>query len=230
MDSQALVGASLTENIGISPVQGVQILLAAVAMGVVIRKLYIRYALTYSSPVGFGNTLLLVLVCVSGLIAIVKSTLALSLGWVGALSVVRFRTAVKEPFTLSFILLSVCLGIANGAEQYVFAFLILTCGCTITIMLFHKKTSSRTNAKDSFGISADTLSISGTSLESVLKALKILDEFSNSYTLKTLTTSSVSSDGIIQVNLDSPERFDTLARRLREEADIETISYFRSPS
>ena len=48
----------------------------------------------------------MVSISVAALIAVVKSSLALSLGLVGALSVVRFRTAIKEPYNLSFLLLS----------------------------------------------------------------------------------------------------------------------------
>ena len=88
------------------------------------------------SPFGekaFGNTILLVTVCVASLIAVVKSSLALSLGLVGALSVIRFRTAVKEPYTLSYILFSVCLGISIGASQYLFSLLIGIVGTISTV-------------------------------------------------------------------------------------------------
>jgi len=50
-------------------------------------------------------------------ILIVKSSLALSLGLVGALSVIRFRTPVKEPEDLAFLFFSIALGIGYGALQ-----------------------------------------------------------------------------------------------------------------
>ena len=50
-------------------------------------------------------------------IVIVKSSLALSLGLVGALSVIRFRTPVKEPEDLAFLFFSIALGIGYGALQ-----------------------------------------------------------------------------------------------------------------
>ena len=50
-------------------------------------------------------------------ILIVKSSLALSLGLVGALSVIRFRTPVKEPEDLAFLFLSIGIGIGYGATQ-----------------------------------------------------------------------------------------------------------------
>ena len=48
-------------------------------------------------------------------ISVVKSSLALSLGLVGALSIVRFRTPIKEPEELAYIFLSIAVGLALGA-------------------------------------------------------------------------------------------------------------------
>ena len=50
-------------------------------------------------------------------ITIVKSSLALSLGLVGALSIVRFRTAIKDPEELIFLFISITIGLGIGAEQ-----------------------------------------------------------------------------------------------------------------
>jgi uncharacterized membrane protein YhiD involved in acid resistance len=50
-------------------------------------------------------------------ISIVKSSLALSLGLVGALSIVRFRTAIKEPEELIFLFIAIAIGLGVGADQ-----------------------------------------------------------------------------------------------------------------
>mgnify|MGYP001157260279 FL=1 len=50
-------------------------------------------------------------------ISIVKSSLALSLGLVGALSIIRFRTAIKEPEELSYLFIAIALGLGIGADQ-----------------------------------------------------------------------------------------------------------------
>ena len=52
-------------------------------------------------------------------ISIVKSSLALSLGLVGALSIVRFRSAIKEPEELAYLFLSIGIGLGLGAGQRV---------------------------------------------------------------------------------------------------------------
>jgi len=51
------------------------------------------------------------------IISIVKSSLALSLGLVGALSIVRFRSAIKEPEELAYLFLTIAMGLGLGAEQ-----------------------------------------------------------------------------------------------------------------
>jgi uncharacterized membrane protein YhiD involved in acid resistance len=48
---------------------------------------------------------------------VVKSSLALSLGLVGALSIVRFRTPIKEPEELAYLFLAIGLGVGLGADQ-----------------------------------------------------------------------------------------------------------------
>ena len=51
------------------------------------------------------------------IISIVKSSLALSLGLVGALSIVRFRTAIKEPEELGYFFMAIAMGLGMGANQ-----------------------------------------------------------------------------------------------------------------
>ena len=58
-------------------------------------------------------------------ITVVKSSLALSLGLVGALSIVRFRTPIKEPEELIYLFICLSLGLAVGADQRIIAILTL---------------------------------------------------------------------------------------------------------
>ena len=71
---------------------------------------------------------ILPVICLTTLlvIAVVKSSLALSLGLVGALSIVRFRTPIKEPDELAYIFLSIAVGLCLGADQREAAFIGVT--------------------------------------------------------------------------------------------------------
>ena len=57
------------------------------------------------------------------IITIVKSSIALSLGLVGALSIVRFRAAIKDPEELTYLFLTIGIGLAAGANQPLIALL-----------------------------------------------------------------------------------------------------------
>ncbi len=65
-----------------------------------------------------------------GVIATIKSSLALSLGMVGALSIVRFRTAIRKPQELVYLFLCIAIGLALGAE-FVFLAVILVAISTL---------------------------------------------------------------------------------------------------
>jgi uncharacterized membrane protein YhiD involved in acid resistance len=53
-------------------------------------------------------------------ITVVKTSLALSLGLIGALSIVRFRTPIKEPEELAYLFIAIAIGIGLGADQVSF--------------------------------------------------------------------------------------------------------------
>ncbi len=78
---------------------------------------YVHCASSLSSRAAFSRNLVLVGVTTMLIITIVKSSLALSLGLVGALSIVRFRTPIKEPEELAYLFLAIAVGLGCGAGQ-----------------------------------------------------------------------------------------------------------------
>jgi hypothetical protein len=81
-------------------------------------RLYIRCGRSLSNRTAFAGNFLPIAVTTMLVISIVKSSLALSLGLVGALSIVRFRAAIKEPEELSYLFLAIALGLGFGAKQW----------------------------------------------------------------------------------------------------------------
>ncbi|MCA9960861.1 MAG: DUF4956 domain-containing protein [Chloroflexota bacterium] len=94
----------------------VNLLLSLVLSGIV-AWFYTEYGRSFSNRAKFAQTLPLLAMITVLIIAIVKSSLALSLGLVGALSIVRFRTAIKEPEELLYLFLALAIGLGLGAEQ-----------------------------------------------------------------------------------------------------------------
>ena len=83
----------------------------------VIRWHFRRFGSTLSNREEFAQVFPFVLLTTVLIISIVKSSLALSLGLVGALSIVRFRTPIKEPEELAYLFISIAVGLGLGAEQ-----------------------------------------------------------------------------------------------------------------
>lgn len=69
----------------------------------------------------FNRTLVLMAVVTAGIVLAIQSNLVISLGMVGALSIVRYRTAVKSPLDLFFLFWSISIGIICGAGLYILA-------------------------------------------------------------------------------------------------------------
>lgn len=81
----------------------------------------------------FNIALALVAVITAAIILAMQSNLVISLGMVGALSIVRFRTAIKDPMDLMFLFWAISMGIICGANMYAIA---LIASLVITIGLF----------------------------------------------------------------------------------------------
>lgn len=81
----------------------------------------------------FNISLALISVITAGIILAMQSNLVISLGMVGALSIVRFRTAIKDPMDLVFLFWSISIGIICGAQMYQIA--VIT-SLVVTIGLF----------------------------------------------------------------------------------------------
>lgn len=82
----------------------------------------------------FGIAIVGMTVVTTAIILTIQSNIVLSLGMVGALSIIRYRTAVKDPMDLFFLFWSVAGGIMCGAKQYGLA-VILTLILTVVVFL-----------------------------------------------------------------------------------------------
>ena len=89
----------------------------AAVLGIVLQQIYVRWGTSLSNRVRFGRNFILLTMTTMLIISIVKSSLALSLGMVGALSIVRFRAAIKEPEELIYLFLAIAVGLGLGAGQ-----------------------------------------------------------------------------------------------------------------
>ena len=103
-------------------------------VGLIIAFVYKRcYRGVLYSPT-FAMTLMMLTLITTPVVMCIKSDIALSMGMVGALSIVRFRTAVKDPMDTAYMFWSLTMGILLGAELYVHA-LAVVLGISVILML-----------------------------------------------------------------------------------------------
>ena len=135
----------LNQNIQIELSNFIISLLCAAFLSFIVHLFYIKFSTTLSNRVEFSKNFVILGVATCIVIMIVKSSLALSLGLVGALSIVRFRAAIKEPEELVYLFLIIAVGLGCGANQLI----ITTIGiffALITILIYSKYLKS-TNDK-----------------------------------------------------------------------------------
>lgn len=120
-------------------------LLVALCMGIYIFVAYFLTNRNHLYNVNFNISLVALTLITAGVILTIQSSVVVSLGMVGALSIVRFRTAVKDPMDLVYLFWSIGMGIMCGAMQFEIAILVslVVTIAIIGIQLFPKASESK---------------------------------------------------------------------------------------
>ena len=118
----------------LTPMKMVIALLMGFVVGVIIAFVYKKcYRGVLYSP-SFAMTLVMLTLITTPVVMCIKSDIAMSMGMVGALSIVRFRTAVKDPMDTAYMFWALTMGILLGAELYVIA-LVVVLGISVVLFL-----------------------------------------------------------------------------------------------
>ena len=108
----------------------------AIVLSLFVAWYYVRFGQSLSNRSQFAPVIPMLALVTVLVISVVKSSLALSLGLVGALSIVRFRTAIKDPEELVFLFFAISIGLGLGADQRIPTILAVI---VIMIYLFLRK-------------------------------------------------------------------------------------------
>ena len=110
------------------------VLFAGLLTGVIISLVYKKtYRGVLYSP-GFSLTLIMLTIVTAPVVMAIGSNVALSMGMVGALSIVRFRTAVKDPLDTAYMFWAITMGILLGAGQFLIA-LVVVLGISVIMLV-----------------------------------------------------------------------------------------------
>ena len=138
-----------------------------VLMSFIVRDFYIKRSFSLTGKMHIGSIIPVLSAVVFLVIIVVKSSLALSLGLVGALSIVRFRTPIKEPEELVYLFLAIAVGLGYAAGQ-----ILITTIITLSILfIVYIWLSNRKIAKTSEYNLVVKWSKTGVMFEDILKAI-----------------------------------------------------------
>lgn len=135
LESGAFDGASLT-SIALG-------LITAVLMGAVIYFVYSKFYVGVIYSRSFAITLVGMTVLTAMVTLAISTNIVISLGMVGALSIVRFRTAVKDPLDLLYLFWAITTGITAGAGMYLLVIVAAVVMIAMIIVFYNKQQKGR---------------------------------------------------------------------------------------
>ncbi len=132
-----------TQNTSVDLLTFVFNMLLTIVLAFALSVLYIRFGTSLSNREQFSRIFIPIACTTMLIITLVKSSLALSLGLVGALSIVRFRAAIKEPEELSYLFLAIAIGLGFGANQRAITFTAFVIIAAVTVLSMFSRLKQR---------------------------------------------------------------------------------------
>ena len=190
-------------------------LLIAAIVSVIIKIHYRRYGSVITNREEFSNVFPFITLTTVLVISVVKSSLALSLGLVGALSIVRFRTPIKEPEELAYLFISIAAGLGFGANQtlptLVSILFILIC---ISLIKFNSKKI----IDKSIYLTVEHNNLSKANSDQITKKInEIIVKQNEAFDLKRLDISAESFQVTYLLNIKKIETLEEIIRIIRSE-------------
>ena len=170
-----------------------------------------RYGKSISNRILFSNNFPLIGMTTMLIITIVKSSLALSLGLVGALSVVRFRTAIKEPEELSYLFFTIAIGLGFGANQTLITFIGF-----VLIVIFIYLSNLRKIKKVSTNFMSLLVSVNESNNYDVDKITNVIYENVSKLELKRLSSDSGELEILFKIEVDNYKNIINLKNNLKK--------------
>ena len=152
-------------------------------------------------------------------ISIVKSSLALSLGLVGALSIVRFRTPIKEPEELAYLFLCIGIGLGLGANQTIYT--IISAVLILLFMAFMKKKMDVSISTKDYFLSIDI----DNEKHELSNIIKVVSTYSKKVDLRKYQVTKEFSNIVLFIDIDDSSSLDNITQKLKSEFDGITVSF-----
>lgn len=151
----------------------------------------------------------------AGIVLAMQSSIVISLGMVGALSIVRFRNAVKNPLDLLFLFWSISIGIICGAGIYEIGIIL---SLVLTIVLFASDYIPIKNQSLLLVVNADNINIEE-------KLNNILKEHSKVFNIKSRSISKNNIDLIIELRCKEEQKLITELSKVKHILNVNLLSH-----
>ncbi len=154
---KALENFFLNQNIEIDFVNFFLAILLSLFLALIVKLTYLRVGRALNDKDYFSDTFIPLAIITTLVITVIKFSLALSLGLVGALSIVRFRAAIKEPEELVYLFFIISIGLANGANQFLLS--VFSTAIIISFLFLRNYYQSKNKQNFQFNSDSNILSI-----------------------------------------------------------------------
>ena len=192
-----------------------------VIMSFIVRDFYIKRSFSLTGKMHIGSIIPVLSAVVFLVIIVVKSSLALSLGLVGALSIVRFRTPIKEPEELVYLFLAIAVGLGYAAGQ-----ILITTIITLSILfIVYIWLSNRKIAKTSEYNLVVKWSKTGVMFEDILKEITPIVQ---NLKLVRLDKGSPDNTSVMLIVPDDKSPIETITNALHELDSDMKITFFEA--
>lgn len=203
------------QNVDITMKTAALFLAAALLLGIYIFLIYRIYTTNTFYSKSFNISLILMCVLTAAIIITIQSSIVVSLGMVGALSIVRFRTAIKEPMDLAFLYWAISMGILAGAGMLglsIMVAIIVTLILTIFIFLPEKRHTR-------------LLMVNTSSNEVIKEVLTIVSKYDKKYHTHSRNVSKNGAEILLEINIKKDEAILSELSALDKVTGVSLISH-----
>ncbi len=194
-------------------------LILTALLAFILGRAYVKLGQTLSNRDMFARNFVILAMTTMLIITIVKSSLALSLGLVGALSIIRFRAAIKEPEELNFLFLAISLGLGFGAGQTVITVIAF---CVILAILSLKHLVRTKAQRPNFFLTVTSQAGQAVGLPMILEVLK---KHASGSLLTRFDETPEALEASFRVQFDSIARLEDCNQQLRSLNKSIRLSY-----
>jgi uncharacterized membrane protein YhiD involved in acid resistance len=180
---------------------------------------YVRFGRSLSNRKSLARNFATIGMTTMIIITIVKSSLALSLGLVGALSIVRFRTAIKEPEELAFLFLTIAIGLGLGADQRLIT--ILGTGVILAMISLRARVGESGEQSSLYLVVGQA----GSPRLSLERVTALLREHCSGLSLVRFDESEEALEASFRVQFDDYGKLEQVRSALRRESETVTVSF-----